>query len=245
MNYNNTPTSTVTPARVRVFQATKVPVATTAETIITTAWGTCTVEGRLGQRHADLVESILYLQEKRKDNKDGTFGVRVDPYKLRQCLGKQYSHEQLSVLLKEIRKVVITIETPKFKIMGGIIDSTSESKSKDAATVMNPLTGQRRHKLVVKFSAPFCEMLKLDVPLFYNPKPLCRLTKGISKAVARHILTHQHAPQGGWKLDDVIRVVAGDIKKTDVRNHRRSIKADAAVLAEAGISIINGRLIRE
>lgn len=52
------PTSTVSPARLRMCQPTQRPTYRAGEWIVT-PWGRCRVTGRFGQRHQDLLDAFL------------------------------------------------------------------------------------------------------------------------------------------------------------------------------------------
>ncbi|NMT18722.1 ABC transporter ATPase, partial [Vibrio parahaemolyticus] len=73
-----------------------------------TRFGRCRVTGRLGQRHADIVESMLYLAERRRDISDGGVELLVDPAKLRRILSEhQYSDNRLKKLVCELRAATV------------------------------------------------------------------------------------------------------------------------------------------
>ncbi|MCE1183750.1 MAG: ABC transporter ATPase, partial [Rhodocyclales bacterium] len=93
-------TRPLTPARVRLFQPSIRPVARKGEWL-ETAWGRCKVTGRLGQRHADMLEAVLFCAERRKNEDAGTIKLLVDPARVRKVLSdKRYSLEQCWTLLE-------------------------------------------------------------------------------------------------------------------------------------------------
>lgn len=95
-------TATVTPNRVQLYQPTQRPVAKKA-VWTETAWGRCKVTGRIGQRHADLMDALLFCAEKRKDEESGQIKLLVDPAKVRQTLSDDnYSFQQIWVLIEEL-----------------------------------------------------------------------------------------------------------------------------------------------
>ncbi|ENZ8021142.1 ABC transporter ATPase, partial [Escherichia coli] len=59
-----TPTSTSAQARVMLYQASQRPSLMEADWM-ETSFGRCRIKGRLGQRHADVVEAILHCAERR------------------------------------------------------------------------------------------------------------------------------------------------------------------------------------
>ncbi len=102
------PASTRTQSRVALFQPTKRPTRRTGE------WQSSAdgkrrvrVTGRLGQRHADVLEAICFTALARRDIEDGGLELIVDPYRIRRCVGAArgkwgaYSKEQVLVLLAD------------------------------------------------------------------------------------------------------------------------------------------------
>ncbi len=230
-----TPTSTTLQARVMIFQPSIRPQLRVGEWI-ETSHGKCRVKGRLGQRHADVLESILYVAEKRKEC-DGGVDLLVDPARLRRSLSEnQYSYSQIEKLLEELRSATITIESPgfNFPIIGGLVDHVVPSTK----TRHNPLNGGIRNLWRVRLGVALVMLLEHDLTLKYEPLPLAKLEHGVSKAVARHILTHKNNPTGGWLLDTLIHAVYGhDISSQTRRDARRRIKKDMHRLAEMEIVV--------
>ena len=235
------PTFTVTPYRIILFQATQRPVYKVALTT-ETSWGRCKVTGRIGQRHADIVEAILFVAEKKR-TVCGELELLVDPAKVRKLLSDAgYSHARLWSNLREIMSAVIELEPKdkRFRAMGHIIESVIESP----ATRPDPLTGGQRHLWRVKVGDALLALMQHDLHLMYDPTPITRLKNGISQAAARHILSHKSEPNGGWKLDSIIQFVVGEepLSSVSLRHRRREIRSDADGLAVVGITIDNDRL---
>ncbi|ADL54854.1 hypothetical protein Galf_0818 [Gallionella capsiferriformans ES-2] len=78
------PTTTATPVRLCAFQATRRPKQLIKT--IQTAFGCVTVDGRLGQAHADLMECVMFHSEQHRI-KDGRLEVVIDPYRIRRAMG--------------------------------------------------------------------------------------------------------------------------------------------------------------
>ncbi|SEA63416.1 ABC transporter ATPase [Marinobacterium iners] len=231
-----TPTSTALQARVMIYQPTQRPRERKGQWM-DTCFGRCRVTGRLGQRHADLVESMLYVAERKRDVSDGGVELLVDPAKLRRTMSDhQYSLTQIEKLLAELRAATINIETPQFDfpIIGGLIDHVIPSPM----TRLDPLTRGERNLWRVRLGVALVMLLEHDLSLHYQPAPITRLKHGISQAVARHVLTHKHAPAGGWHMDTLIRAVCGDdVAGQAMRDGRRRLRLDATGLATLGIEI--------
>lgn len=229
------PTSTSLQARVMIYQPSQRPRQLKSQWM-ETSFGRCNVEGRLGQRHADLVEALLFCAEKRRDISDGGIELLVDPAQIRKVLSdSQYSYSQIEKLLVELRMATITIETPQFDfpIIGGLIDHVIPSPM----TRRDPFGGER-NLWRVRLGITLVMLLEHDLSLYYQPAPIARLQHGVSQAVARHVLTHKHSPHGGWHMDTVLRAVCGEnANSMTLRNGRRRLKEDAERLTELGIEI--------
>lgn len=233
------PTSTALQARVMIYQPSQRPQERAGQWT-ETGFGRCRVTGRLGQRHADIVESMLYVAERRREISDGGVELLVDPAKLRRMLSDhQYSHGRIKKLLIDLRAATVEIVTPELErssdsIIGGLIDHVIPS----SMTRRDPLTGGERHLWRVRLGVALVMLMEKDLSLYYSPAPIARLQHGISQAVARHVLTHKHNPVGGWFLDTLIRAVCGvAASSTTLRNFRRRIKEDSDRLVEIGIEV--------
>lgn len=209
-----------------------------------TSFGRCKVTGRLGQRHADVMEYVLYVAERKRNLSDGGIELLVDPAKLRRVLSdRQYSFTQIEKLLAELRAVTIIIETPQldFPIIGGLIDHVIPSRM----TRPDPLTGGTRNLWRVRLGIALVMLMENDLSLHYSPVPISRLKYGISQAIARHVLTHKHDPIGGWHIDTLIRAVCGDdVVSQFMRDGRRRIQKDRAGLAKIGIEVTSENRVK-
>ena len=205
--------------------------------------------GRLGQRHADILEAIMFCAERRKDENDG-IRLLIDPAEVRKVMGEhhsqagnlcRYSLEQCWTLLKELTAANVDVDAPGKRISGGIVAHHEYTKS---ITKADPLTGGHRRLWTVKLGKAWVELMKLDMIASGNPAPIARLEHGITKAVARFMLTHspQHQPNGGWTLDRVIEAVAGELDTTGMKNARRHLRAEARALRGLGIEIDGSRV---
>ena len=241
-----TPTSTALQARVMLFQPSQRPIERQGEWL-ETSFGRCRVSGRLGQRHADVVESMMYVAEDRRDVSDGGIELLVDPAKVRRELSEdQYSYGRIQSLLTELRAATVEIITPELeatgdKIIGGLIDHVVPSPM----TRSDPLTKGDRNLWRVRLGVALIMLLNRDLSLYYPPSPVARLQHGISQAVARHVLTHAQAPKGGWHVDTLVRAVYGQqATSKEMRNGRYRLKQDAEVLRDIGVEIEQDRVRR-
>lgn len=242
---NSLPTSTVTQARVRLFEPTQRPSMRNGDWT-ETAWGKCRISGRLGQRHADVLETCMRMHESIRvdeDPNDSTPGITllIDPARIRRELGSgQYSQEQLWLLLGDLRSATIEIVAPGMHIMGGLLNHVEKSQR----TVHNPLTKGERYLWRLPLGKALIQLIQIDNPLWYKPGPLTKLQYGISQAVARHVLTHTNAPASGWTIDGLIHAVSDDTGSMALRNARRRLRADELGLNALDIVISGDRLTR-
>lgn len=237
-----TATSTIAMARVMLYQPSQRPLLRKGEWL-ETSFGRCRVTGRLGQRHADVMDAILYCAERQRAVEDGGIELLVDPARLRKTLSEsRYSLAQLEKLLVELRSATITIETPQFEfpIIGGLIDHVIPSEK----TRPNPLTGGERRLWKVRLGVALVMLLQHDLHLYYNPAPIARLEHGISQAVARHVFSHKVAPLGGWYMDTLIVAVAGKIPSQAMRDARRWLRKETDALRKIGLVLDHNRIKR-
>lgn len=236
------PTTTALQARLLIYQPSQRP-RKRAGDWLPTSYGRCRVTGRLGQRHADLVEAVMYCAEAAREVSDGGVELLVDPARIRTTLSdSRYSLSRIQHLFAELRAAVIEIEAngQDERIIGGLVDHVIPS----TATRHDPLTGGERPLWRVRLGVALVMLLDRDVKLYRDPAPIARLEHGVSQAVARHVLSHRHAPKGGWMLDTLIRAVAGDLKPAAIRKARSRVRSDAEGLLEIGILVESDRVER-
>ena len=247
------PTSTAAQVRVRIYQPTVTPVYRKGEWFETN-YGRCQIEGRLGQRHADLMDAIMFCSEKWRDTDDGGIELIVDPARIRKKMADaRYGYEQIKILEKDLMQALITIVTPKlpFPIMGKMIDHVMPA----AKTRPNPLTravGEKKAQELkltesrflrqVRLGVVWVKLLEHDLRLFYDPGPVARLRFGISQAVARHLHSHSRPPPGGWYIDTLIMAVAGRISGPELRKYRFRLRQDREQLLAIGFEIDGNRI---
>lgn len=237
-------TTTAHQARLQMYQATRRPKNKKRE--IDTPWGSAVVIGKLGQAHADFVESVFYNAEKSRELENGAVQLLVDPYKVRTSVGggKQYSYEALHAISIDVMAAVIDLKVYEtgLDVIGHIFDEIDKSPM----TRPNKLDGGERHMWRVTVSKAFVELMRHDLKLSYNPMSLAKIETGVAQAIARLVMTHtvKEDNDGGWYIDTLLKQVGIDpAKKTDMRNRRREVRNDADNLAEIGI-IVDGEKIK-
>jgi hypothetical protein len=184
----------------------------------------------------------MYCAERRRDEDGGTIRLLIDPARVRRVMSeRRYSLEQCWKLLKELRGCTIEIDTPKMRSLGGIIESAEYTKTE---TRPDPLTGEQRRLWTVRLGKAWAEIMKLDMTTNGDPSAIAGLEHGISKALARFMLTHSthRQPNGGWVLDTVIHAVSGEIGTDGLKNARRHLRAEAHALRTLGVEIHGDRV---
>ena len=228
-------TATVHENRFAIFQATDRPKEKTV--VINVNGGTIKIRGKLGQIHKDILEFIKHNHIKYGYTQDGRLAFLVDAYQLRKALagGKgEYSYETFWRLLEDLIRTYIEIDTPNIKAAGSFLAHAVESKIE----VPHSKTGKPRKLMRIEFSKLGTVLIEEDVKLFYDPIPITQLKHGISKAIVRHCLSHKNQPNGGWKIDTLLKAILGeDAKPQDIRKARYRIKQDAEKLKDCGIII--------
>ena len=250
------PASTRTQARVVLFQPTKRPTRRSGE------WQTSAdgkrrvrVTGRLGQRHADVLEAICATAIAMRSIDDGGVELIVDPYRVRRCMGAgrgrwgSYSKEQTQVLLADLCSALIEIRTPRldaqgYHAIGHLIDHwvPAEDGVIDPRMTVDPLTGNQRSLWRVRLGVVLTELIRVDGKLWRDPEPIAALRSGASQALARHVLTHSFDPPGGWWLDTLLDAVGVAVGGQARKQARRAVRDDAKGLAVLGITVQNGRV---
>lgn len=239
--WSQVPTTTVHQSRLQIFQPTRRP--RFEERTIETPWGTATIHGRLGQVHADLIESFCKVAEDWRRDDDNRLHMLVDPHKVRKIMAGgtgRYPINQIWKLVREIQASVIDIKAPALesRIMGGILDTLEESPMTRRAR-----NGVERQMWRVIMSKTFVLLLEGDLHLHYDPTPITKLKSGIAQAVARHVLTHRYEPNGGWRMDTLLELVGVDINNSAVVRQRRfELRKDSGGLEEIGILIDENRV---
>jgi hypothetical protein len=244
--YGDLPTSTAHQSRLQLYQWTRRPIDIVRN--IETSWGSGTVDGKIGQGHADVMESILAKCYSYQITETGLMQVLVDPYKVRVSAGGEIplGGAQLDNQITDLMKVVIDIRINKTdtRIKGHMIDKVAESTMKAKTRTLTSFGGDERKMWCVDIPADFVRIFFADHGLYYDPAPIAMLHTGIAQAVARHIATHGKQPNGGWILDKLITAVGAGETSVDMRNRRREIQKDALGLLNLGLKIEDGRVKR-
>ena len=244
------PTSTALLARLKVFEPTVRPTMKGVRSH-GSSWGESTITGRLGQRHADLLEMILFSALEHQREPDGRIHLLVDDYQVRKGLEKGYvaSGSQYGVWLRELQTATLELTPDGWEspVTGRLIDEVGVSaervKAPGGLRAVKEKDGERHLKLVILGQA-MSKLIGKDVPCFYDPRLVADCWAGIAKAVVRHVLTHKKFLDAGWRLETVLNYVgAEDKSKWPFR--RRELGACAEYLSGFGIRVENERVFRK
>ena len=244
-------TATAHEYRLNFFQATRRPVE--KDEIIQTSWGKIRIKGKLGQAHADVLESIFFCAESKRTFKSRKIILIVDPARVRKT-ARQEQGKTLNDLVFDLVNATVEIYEPKHLAGTGNLISFVD-KSSDL-TRPNPLSQikdkektrtAKRQMWEVEIGPIIKRLWEADILTRRDPRPISALRHGISQAVARLVITHKEQPSGGWHLDTLIRHVYGDhtISEQKLWDRRRELRQDAKGLAGASIIIEDGRIIKK
>jgi hypothetical protein len=169
----------------------------------------------------------------------------VDPARVRRRAGIT-SGTQFQAILLELEQAVIEIVEPAHLACSGhLIDHIDYATRSDGThiTRYDPLTGGERALWRIELGKALCKLVAGDIWLGYDPAPIAKLDHGIAQAIARHVLSHKTSPRSGWRLDGLIRAVAGELDSKAMRDRRLECRKQAAQLEAVGI-IIDGDRVR-
>jgi hypothetical protein len=199
----------------------------------------------------------MFTYEKFQMVDDGGMALLVDHNKVRMTMSEnQYSFSTMMNLYEDLMSARLRFwphgrkeglpesqETEQIEISGGIIDHVFKS---DSEKRYNHLFGkvcsaeEFRNLAIVRMNTAYVTLLSMDpIKLHYDPRPIIRLGHGITKAVARYVLSHdiKRQPNNGWKLDTLIHAVAGEISGQPLLNARFRLKQETEALKKIGILI--------
>ncbi len=242
--YKKLPTTTVSQSRLQVYEPTRRPKESTRQ--IETPWGHALIIGKLGQGHADVVESIFRnaidwrVLEDPKTNLARIL-ILVDPYHVRKTAygGGSGTGAGVENMLRDVMRSLIELRLKNGDtLIGHIIDQVEMTEIE----VNNPLGG-KRHLWRVTVGAAYVELMGRDLHLHYDPLPIAALSSGVAQAIARHVATHSSEPSGGWFLDGLISSVGAGGDYKIMKKRRQAIRSDASGLAACGITVdVDGRV---
>jgi hypothetical protein len=205
-------------------------------------YGRLTVKGRLGQPHKNLLEVILWKKELHdyfKDGKSKYLKVLYDEEKIRRYLSQKsiYSYERYRILLEDMIRTVITLETEKLKTQGTLIMQIDESPVLKPVKSRSPIIPKQVPLVTIKFGAVATALIENELKFTYDPKPIMQLRSGISQAIVRYLRTHKDHPPAGYHLRALLENLEKQMEDKKWWEIRRYLKEDAEKLEELGIVI--------
>jgi len=244
----NLPTSTVNQSRIGLFQATRRPILL-ADHVVKTKWGSVSVSGRLGQKHSDVLESILFCAELEAKTEDRRIKVLVDLYRVRKHADIASSKE-VNKIIKEIMAAVVSVDFPsknggRCQSVGHLIDYIrhAQKSNGDLVTRNNPINRTQRPLWTIELGKALSDIIENDHWITQDPLPIAKISSGICQAIARHVRSHQTIPRGGWILPNLISLLIGcDASKQQLRDRVREVKLGNEALQAIGILVQDGRV---
>ncbi len=245
---SNIPTSTVHQSRIALFQATRRP-RLLSNYAVQTQWGTVTISGKLGQKHSDVLESLLYCAENSANVHDGRFKILVDLYQVRKHAGIASSNE-VNQVIKEIMSAIVSVDFPsknggRCQSVGHLIDYMRHAvrSNGDLVTRKNPVNGNQRPLWTIELGKALSDIIKNDHWITTDPLPIAKLSCGICQAIARHVRGHSVHPRGGYILKNLISsLIATDASKQQLYDRIREVNLAKQELQSIGIIIQDGRV---
>lgn len=172
---------------------------------ISTSWGYATVDGRLGQRHQEVLDALIACAVLSKpldeDNpKTCDYRLFIDSVGLRSMLGWDMTRYELIVnCIKDLMKSIVTVEPKNSRIvsMSGIIKSaksTGKVRAKQNGSYNQAPSAEPTGKLIggqlwaIDISIEWLTLIE-DQPSYY-PLAVLRLKHGESKKLAKFIHSH-------------------------------------------------------
>jgi len=202
-------------------------------------YGKGIVEGRLGQAHKNVLETIFF--KRKAFATKPCFKILYDEYEVRRHLsqGSEYNYETYLRLIEDMKTANIKLEIQGRTIEGTLIKDKYNAKNYTHKTKSNlpALKGKKIPYAVIELGDVTVELIKEEIKFKYDPKPIMTLSSGISQAIVRFLKTHRHHPEAGYHLKELVANLTDHIEGQNWRNIKRLLKKDADKLESLGIVI--------
>jgi len=203
-------------------------------------YGKITIEGRLGQAHKNVLETILF-KRKAFALKGTSLKILYNEYEVRKYLSQtsEYDYKTYQRLIKDMITAYIKLEREDETIEGTLIKEKVTAKNYSYKTKSNlpGLVGRELPYAVVEFGYVATKLIKEELRFKYDPKPIMSLESGISQAIVRYLKTHRHHPEAGYHLKTLIENLVENVEGQKWHDIRRFLKKDAEKLEALGITI--------
>jgi len=228
--------------RLPIFQPTLKPKVETRT--FENKYGKITIEGRLGQAHKSLLETILFKRKAfalREEENKICLKILYDEYEVRKHMsqGSKYNYETYQRLIKDMIKTYIKLETRKLTIEGTLISRKLTAKNYSHKTKSNlpDLKGKEIAYAVIEFGDVASLLITKELKFTYDPKPIMALDSGISQALVRYLKTHRAHPTAGYHLKELVENIEGQMQEKRWWKIREYLKKDTDLLKKLGIVI--------
>ncbi|MDA8191562.1 MAG: hypothetical protein M0Z68_08905 [Gammaproteobacteria bacterium] len=256
---DNLPTTSALAGRLLIYQPTREPTAKTGEWI-TTPWGRARVKGRLGQRHADVMEIMQRTSMQVFRAEDGRAYMLVDPYIVRRALASPnqkpqskkrspkgagvalYSAQGLDALIDDLRNADVEWETKGGE--GGGVTKIIQTKEWAKVSARDPLNPDKDRRLWrITLSSQWAALMG-SLGLWYDPTSIVHMDHAASQAVARLLLGHDRKKwhRHRYPLNavfDHLQIPHGQPRW----DAKRRIRQDAERFAEYGLGIDGDQIV--
>jgi len=203
-------------------------------------YGKITIEGRLGQAHKNVLETILF-KRKAFALKGASLKILYNEYEVRKYLSQtsEYDYRTYQRLIKDMITAYVKLEKEDETIEGTLIREKLTAKNYSYKTRSNlpAIAGKEIEYAVVEFGYVATKLIKEELRFTYDPKPIMNLDSGISQAIVRFLKTHKHHPETGYHLKALIENLVENVEGQNWRNIKRFLKKDAEKLEAIGIVI--------
>lgn len=243
------PSTTVSQSRIGLFQPTRRP-KYKSDYRVRTKWGWVLVNGKLGQKHSDVLEALLFCAENKATIKDGRIKILVDPYQVR-IYAKISSSAEVNSIIQDLLSAVVSVEFKSknggtCKSKGHLIDYICDATRANGEPITrnNPIDRKPRSLWRVELGKALCDIIANDHWITEDPRPIAEINSGICQAIARHIFSHKNQPNGGWILRNLIILLIGsEAPKQQLYDRTREVNHGIEALRAVGIIVKQGRLL--
>ena len=238
--------------RVAIFQPTRRPMR--REIAVEGPWGAARIDGKLGQQHRDVLDILIACSNAWRETSEHDVVLLVDSADIRRKLGwNRWTYKQIIDVLNDLLSARTEIRIPGWPAdAAGIVMRIAECEGIPPPT-RRP--GARRVKIweppdkdtatavrggmlwEVTISRGWIALLR-RLSVGY-PVEVVRMQFGVSQAVTRLMLSHQHGAR--YKLSTALEAVGVPPKRR--RRARREIEADSAAMSAAGV-VLEGEIIQ-
>jgi len=246
---NNIGVATETLNRLPAFEASMKPRQTTRT--FEGKYGKVTVEGRLGQVHKTLLETILFKKELHDyihtNQVIGGGKIKVkylkvlyDREKIRKYMAQgkgKYSKERYKILLDDMMRTILTLNIKGEEVRGPLVIDLYDSPTFKPINTKSPIIPKEVKLTTIIFGSVITTLIENELKFTYSPKLIMALSSGVSQALVRFLLTHQNHPAAGYHLKQLVKNLDCPTEGGEWYDIKRALKRDAEQLEILGVVI--------